>query len=159
MRTHGRDFRSGNAPVCYFPRMNATPGSAYDKVGGMVYFARMLDKIRLFAKGELRPDFHANLGQGADGFCTVFLRVNYAALKERVLAGGTDEEILEWCFANGRRLNETDIWIWNQCMTRLGWRDIAMHKLKQLKAQSGLAGRDDILTMMDYFEVDEGRQP
>ncbi len=139
--------------------MNKTPRSAYDKVGGMVYFARLLDKIRLFAHGELRADFHENLGKGADGFCTQYLRVDYAALKERVLAGGTDEEILEWCFTKGRRLNELDVWVWNQCMTRLGWRDLGMRLLKQLKAQSGLAERDDIMTMMDYFEVDEGRLP
>lgn len=44
-------------------------------------------------------------------------------------------------------------------MSRLGWRDIGMRQLKQLKAQSGLAERDDIVTMMDYFEVDEGRLP
>lgn len=139
--------------------MTATPRSAYDKTGGMAYFPRMLSKIRLFAKNELRPDFHENLGKGADGFCTEFLRVDYAALKERVLAGGSDEEILEWCFANGRRLSQTDIWIWNQCITRLGWRDIAQHKLKHFKTQSGLADRDDIMTMADYFEVDEGRKP
>ncbi len=139
--------------------MDKTPRSAYDKVGGMVYFARMLDKIRLFAKSELRADFHENLGKGADGMCTDFLRVPYPALKERVLAGGTDEEILEWCFANGRRLNEKDIWVWNQCMTRLGWKDVAALRLKHLKSQANLAERDDIMTMMDYFEVDEGRKP
>ncbi|MDB6017894.1 MAG: hypothetical protein JWR19_2383 [Pedosphaera sp.] len=46
--------------------MNTPPKSGYEKTGGMAYFSRMLDKIRLHAKGELRPDFHANLGRGAD---------------------------------------------------------------------------------------------
>ena len=63
--------------------MNKPPRSAYDKVCGMLYFPRMLDKIRLFAGGELRPDFHANLGKGADGRCADFLRVDFAALKDR----------------------------------------------------------------------------
>src|SRR5260370_4475998 len=85
--------------------MNATPKSGYEKVGGMMYFPRMLDKIRLHARGELRPDFHANLIIGADGFCTGFLHVAYADLRNRALAYGTDEEILRWCFENGRRLN------------------------------------------------------
>lgn len=44
--------------------MNKIPKSAYDRVGGMYYFARMLDKIRLHARGELRSDFHENLGTG-----------------------------------------------------------------------------------------------
>ncbi len=135
------------------------PRSAYDTVGGMVWFARMLDKVRLFARGELRPDFHANLGKGMDGVCCSFLRVDYAALRDRVLAGGSDEEIFEWCQATGRRLNKEDIWVWNQCATRVGWRDLASERLAKLKAEGGIAHRDDLVTMMDYFEVDEGRRP
>jgi hypothetical protein len=141
--------------------MNTTtpPRSAYDTVGGMQYFARMPDKARLFARGELRPDFHANLGSGMDRVCCNFLRVDYAALRDRVLADGTDEEILEWCQANGRRLNKEDIWVWNQCASRVGWRDGASARLEKLKAEGGLSHRDDLVTMMDYFEVDEGRKP
>jgi hypothetical protein len=139
--------------------MNTPPRSAYDKVGGMIYFPRMLDKIRLFAKGALRPDFHANLGKRMDAICCNFLRVNYADVKERALAVGNDEEILEWCFATGRRLNENDIWVWNQCVTRVGWRDEASRRLEKYKAEGGLSHRTDIVTMMDYFEADEGRKP
>ena len=38
--------------------------SPYAKVGGLVYFGRMLDKIRQHAKGQLRPDYQTNLGRG-----------------------------------------------------------------------------------------------
>ena len=135
------------------------PHSAYDKVGGMYYFPRMLDKVRLFAKGDLPPDYHANLGKGADGWCCNFLRIDYADLRERVLAGGSDEEILEWCFAKGWRPNETDIWFWNEGISRIGWRDAVTKRLEEYKAGSGLANRTDLVTMMDYFDVDEGRKP
>jgi gluconokinase len=40
--------------------------SPSEKVGGLFYFGRMLDKIRLRAKGELPSDYHANLGIGFD---------------------------------------------------------------------------------------------
>src|SRR5260221_9633524 len=119
--------------------MTTTPRSAFEKAGGMAYFPRMLDKIRLHAAGELRPDFHANLGMGADGWCSGFLRVDYDALKKRVLEGGTDDEILEWCYANGRRLNEVDMRIWNGFVTKLGWNDFASGRLEKLKAESNLA--------------------
>ncbi len=135
-----------------------TPRSPYDKVGGLIYFPRMLDKIRLHAKGELRADFHQNLGKGADGWCAGFLHVDYAALKERVLQGGTDEEVLKWCFEKGRALNATDVMVWNGFATKIGWNDMASRRLKQLKAESGLAHRDDIMTMAEYMEVDEGRK-
>jgi gluconokinase len=137
--------------------MQKAPRSPKDEVGGMTYFPRMLDKIRLFAAGELRPDFHANLGRFGDGWCTAFLRVEYDALRERVLAGGSDEEILEWCFVTGRKLNPTDLLIWNAFVAKLGWRDAGAPRLAKLKAESGLADRDDIQTMVEFMEVDEGR--
>src|SRR5947209_19076992 len=78
---------------------------------GMMYFPRMLDKIRLNGRGELAEDYQPNLGKPrtADGACTNFLRVNYGVLTQRVLKGGSDEEILDWCYTNGRRLNDGDL--------------------------------------------------
>ena len=75
--------------------------SPSEKVGGLFYFGRMLDKIRLHAKDELPSDYHANLRKDFDEKCVTFLRVNYDDLVERVKKGGTDEEILEWCFNGG----------------------------------------------------------
>ena len=136
------------------------PRSAYDQVGGIVYFARMLDKIRLHAAGELSADYHANLGTGFDGRCSRFLRVDYAALRERVLQGGTDDQILEWCCAQGRRPSDEEILVWNKFMVKRGWRDEddgSTQELESYKARSGLAHRTDLVTYFDYYEVDEKR--
>lgn len=124
----------------------------------MRYFPRMLDKIRLYQKGELREDFHENLGKGSDERCAGFLRVDYNTLKRLVREGKTDEEILWWCSKNCRELNEMDLLIWNSFIFKLGWNDFVSDRLNQLKAESGLSDRDDIETMADYFEVDEGRR-
>src|SRR5436305_15187325 len=86
------------------------------KVGGLFYFVRMLDKIRLHAKGELLSDYHANLGKGLDEKCVRFLRVNYDELVERVKKGGTDEEILQCCFSVGRKPSDDDIYVWKEFM-------------------------------------------
>src|SRR5205823_12344869 len=88
------------------PSMSTYPKSPKEMTGGMMYFPRMLDKIRLHGRGELGEDYLANLGKAraADGACANFLRVKYDELRERVLAGGSDEEILEWCYEKGRRL-------------------------------------------------------
>ena len=90
--------------------------SPSEKVGGLFYFGRMLDKIRLHARRELPSDYHANLGKGFDEKCVKFLRVDYNQLVERVKQGGTDEEILEWCFTAGRHPSEDDIYVWNEFM-------------------------------------------
>lgn len=134
------------------------PISAYVETKGLVYFARCLNKIRLHARGELREDFHSQLGQGFDGRLCAYLRVDYAALRDRTLAGGTDEEILAWCCDTGRDLNETDVIVWNEFLTKKGWRDGASESLANRKASSGLADRHEIETMVEYFEYDEGRK-
>jgi len=138
------------------------PRSAYDLTGGLVYFSRMLDKIRLHAAGALRPDFHSNLGLGFDGRCCRFLGVEYAALCPRVLAGGSDEEILAWCFIQGTQPNDEQILVWNKFMLKRGWRDEddgSTQELESYKTSSNLAHRSDIVTFFDYYETDEGRQP
>jgi hypothetical protein len=135
------------------------PRSAYDRTGGLVCFARMLNKIRLHAAGTLRPDFHANLGSGFDGRCCRFLGIDYAALRERAIVGGTDDEILAWCFSHGKRPTEEQVLVWNKFMLKRGWRDEddgSTQELEQYKAASGLAHRTDILTFFDYYDVDEG---
>ena len=126
----------------------------------MQYFARMLDKIRLHARGELGEDYHANLGKAraADGACLNFLRVNFDELRERVLAGGTDAEILEWCFEKGRRLNAGDLVIWNGFISKFGWNDFATPTLERLKKENGVADRTDIQTMGDLMDFDEKRR-
>ncbi len=138
--------------------MKSVPLSAYQETLGMIYFARMLDKIRLHAADKLREDFCDNLGSGFDSRCVNYLRVNYQSLVAHVLQGGNDEEILNWCFENGRELSEGDIFIWNQYLSKVGWKDAVAETLARRKKESGLEGRDDIQTMLEYFEYDEGRK-
>src|SRR5204863_4272248 len=91
------------------------PKSPKEMTKGMMYFPRMLDKIRRHARRELHEDYHKNLGaaKAAHGACCNFLRVTYDDLRQRALQNGTDDEILERCLEKGRRLNEDDIVIWN----------------------------------------------
>ncbi len=139
--------------------MKETPISAYTETDGMIYFARMLDKIRKKAGGTLREDFLENLGKGFDLRCADFLRVSYDALVARTLEGGSDEEVLDWCFQTGRPLNEGDIAIWNEYLSKRCLNDSGTPILEGRKAESNLQDRDDIQTMLEYFEVDEGRKP
>src|SRR5829696_6920587 len=97
--------------------------SPHQKTGGIVYFARMLDKIRLHLNGSLPGEYHPNLGDGFDSFCCRFLGLDYSALVKRVEAGGTDEGILEWAFQNGRQPNAHEILVWNEFMRKRGWND------------------------------------
>ena len=142
------------------PQNSAFPRSPYDTVGGIVFFGRVIDKIRLHAAGCLPAGYF--LGDQSDptwmdGRCTRFLQVTYQALTERVLAGESDDEILEWCFAHGRRPGDEEIVIWNGFMTKRGWRDPASAELEEIKRREGFAGRPGIRTFFDYQDADEGR--
>ena len=139
--------------------MPTYPKSPKEMTRGMMYFPRMLDKIRLHARGELHEDYHKNLGaaKAADGACCNFLRLHYRDLRDRVLQGGTDEEILEWCFEKGRRVNDGDLFVWNAFVSKLGWRDSAAGILQEAKTKHGLTDRDDIATITDLIDFEEGR--
>ena len=135
------------------------PCSPLEETSGLKYFPRMIGKIRLHAAGKLWEDLHANLGKGSDGALLALMRIDYEALKQRVLAGGTDEEILQWCEQQTRPLNATDKLVWNHYVTTLGWNDHISAILVNRKAESRLAHRDDIQTIAHYIDVDEGRKP
>jgi len=124
-----------------------------EQVGGLVFFGRTLDKIRLHAQGRLPADY--NLGIGLDGRVCRFLHVEYPALVQRVLAGGSDEEILSWCFEHGRKPNEEEILIFNLFLAKRGWRDDSSAELEEMKRKRGFAGRTDIQTFFDFHKADE----
>ena len=134
------------------------PPSPDAPVGGLLYFGRMVAKIRLHARGELRDDYHANLGKGMDGRLCNFLHVDYAALRAFVLTGASDEEVLEWCYAiGGRRLNADEMLIWNDFLVKRGWNDASTPILEMFKLESGFAARTDIRTFREFWAADEGR--
>ena len=136
------------------------PRSPYDMVDGLVFFPRMLDKIRLHARGALPEGYHNNLGREFDGHCLTFLHIAYSALRDRVVVGGSDEEILEWCFTNGRRPSAGEIEIFNGFMQKAGWRDSSSERLGALIQRSSFAHLDrQCATRFDFIEFDEGRTP
>lgn len=135
-----------------------TPRSPHDQVGGIVYFGRMIDKIRLMDTGELRADLHTNLGTGFDERSTSLLGIKYGDLAEEVKRGATDEAALAWAFEKGKRPSEEQIEIWNAFMSKRGWNDEVTATLIRRKKESGFEDRDDIQTMFDYLDADEARE-
>jgi hypothetical protein len=130
-----------------------SPGVALQ---GIVYFPRMLEKIRLHEAGELREDLHANLGKGFDDRCSKFLQVPYEQIAAKVKEGLSDEQVLEWCFSQFRP-SEEQIEVWSEFMRKRGWNDAGTEMLIKRKAEGGFTSRDDVDTMFKYIDADEGR--
>ena len=136
------------------------PRSPYDTVKGLVYFARMLDKIRINAAGALPKGYAEHLGEGFDGRCLRFLGVKYDDVKKLVLAGEKDEAIFDWCMKNGRKPTEEEIETWSGFMQKRGWRDEASDRIVFRLKEASLEHRDkEAVTMFDFIDLDEGRTP
>jgi gluconokinase len=78
-------------------------------------------------------------------------------LVEKVKEGASDTDSLEWAFATGRMPREEEIAIWNEFMRKRGWNDDVTETLDRRKRESNLSQREDIQTMFDYIDADEGR--
>ena len=145
------------------PYPTIIPGlrSPFDQVGGLVYFGRMLDKIRLHAAGKLPEGWRAARGTTIastfDSRCCRFLHIDYADLEAETLKGGGDEELLAWAFANGRKPSEEEIEVWNAFMTKRGWQDAGTQRLNERLAEIGLPP-GTVQTMFEFIDLDEGRR-
>ncbi|MFM8654577.1 MAG: DUF5069 domain-containing protein, partial [Verrucomicrobiota bacterium] len=95
--------------------------SPREEVEGLVYFGRMVDKLRLELAGKLPKDYHENMGKGFDASCCEFLGVAYGKLRERVREGGSDRELLDWCQSHGKKRDAGDRAVWNAYLSKRGW--------------------------------------
>ena len=143
--------------------MPSVPGlpSPYESLDGLVYFPRMLAKIRLHAAGKLPEEYIPYLGEAFEGRtfdsrCCRFLGVPYGEFVIRTLEGGTDAEILDWARTQGKNPSTEEITIWSTYAAKRGWRDDgAAHRAKW----TGDEGFDPaiILTFFDLIDAIEGR--
>ena len=144
-----------------YPTMIPGLRSPYEQVGGLVYFGRMLDKIRLKAEGALPEEWAALVGHGHagsfDARCCSFLRIDYDELVAETLRGGGDGEVLEWAFHQGRRPSVEEIEVWNAFLVKRGWWDAASARVRERLAEIGLES-GTVETIFDYIELDEGRR-
>jgi hypothetical protein len=139
------------------------PVSDHVKTRGIVYFARMIDKVRLHTAGKLPADFVGLLGfSDSTSFDARFCRfwsLDYDRVKARTLQGGTNEEIFDDLFAGRLPLNVEHVLAWNLFLLKRGWRDSGTSGVISGKARSGLTERDDIFTYVDLHDAEEGRTP
>ena len=136
------------------------PPSDYVETRGVIFFARLLEKIRLHAAGKLPPDYNLGFNR-PDTFDARFCRfwdVDFDALTDRTLAGGTNEEVFDATFAGRLPLNEEQVRVWNGFLAKRGWRDESSEDLADNKRQLGFDDRDDVQTFIDLHDVDEGRE-
>ena len=136
--------------------------SCYDKVGRLIYFGRMLDKIRLHAASKLPPDYAENLGERQ-----VHARRALLPFPRRPLFGDKKTHARRRARRSRPETGRTPTA--PRAPTKSATSGTASlpssagatkrsHVLPQRIQESGLTGKP-IETLIDHIESDEGRDP
>lgn len=138
------------------------PRSPKVLLGGLAHLARLIDKIRLRHAGLIQD--YNYLTTGFDKSLIELLNLDAQTFEQRVLAGGTDEALLEWVRIHGRALSEAEIRLWSRKVLTAGPGDEAARmrfqgRLLDVAAKRGvpLESLPPVTTWVEAIELDEGR--
>lgn len=138
------------------------PRSPKALLGGIAHLGRFIDKIRLRNAGQIQD--YNYITMGFDKYLVDFLGIDAKAFEQRVLAGGTDEELLAWVRANGHKSSDAEIAQWNKNLLASGPKDEAagqrfQGRLQEVAAKRGvpLSTFPTVSTWADVIELDEER--
>lgn len=138
------------------------PRSPKALLGGIAHLVRFIDKIRLRNAGQIQDYNYITVG--FDKYLIDFLGIDANAFEQRVLAGGTDEELLPWVKSNGRNLSDQEIAQWSRGLLTSGPKDDAARRRFQGRLQEIATKRSvsvnslpSVTTWADVIELDEER--
>ena len=138
------------------------PRSPKVLLGGIAHLGRFIDKIRLRHAGQIQDYNYITVG--FDKYLVDFLGIDGKSFEQRVLAGGTDEELLTWVTANSRKSSDLEITQWSQALLVSGPKDDAARqrfqgRLQDIANKRGVAvsSLPAVTTWVDVIELDEER--
>ena len=138
------------------------PRSPKAQVNGLCHLGRLIDKIRMRNAGQIKD--YNYLTVGFDKYLLDTLQLKGEELEERVLQGGTDEEIVLWIEARGKALTDDERTRWNDMVLKGGPKNEQAQqrfneKLENLATTRGVSVDQlpKLSTWIDIIECDEGR--
>lgn len=138
------------------------PRSPKILLGGMAHLARFIDKVRLRHAGQIQD--YNYITAGFDKYLLDFLQVQPAAFEQRILQGGSDDELLAWVRSQGRTPSAEEIQQWNHGVLTGGPKDDPARRrfqgrLADVAAKRGVPVETlaPVTTWADVIELDEGR--
>ncbi len=134
------------------------PRSPRETMAGWIYLPRYIDKVRLHLADRLHPDYQPNFGKGFDGMWLNAAGVTHEQMIEVVQNSITDGEVCDWVRQNVEASPAAKVAHREAMLNRPAPDDTAgQERVRQRKAESGLAGRDDVKTFVDLIDADEKR--
>lgn len=138
------------------------PRSPKALLGGIAHLGLFIDKIRLRNAGKIQDYNYITVG--FDKYLVDFLKIDPKAFEQRVLAGGTDEELLAWVKAHSKLLSDQEIVQWSQGLLSSGPKDDAARQRFQgrldeiaKKRAAPVSSLPPVSTWADVIELDEER--
>ncbi|MEK6762789.1 MAG: DUF5069 domain-containing protein [Nitrospirota bacterium] len=138
------------------------PRSPKALLGGIAHLGRFIDKIRMRSAGQIQDYNYITVG--FDKYLVDFLKIDPKAFEQRVLTGGTDEELLAWVVVHGKPLTPKEIEQWSQDLVVSGPKDDAARQRFQGRLQDvatkrgvSVSSLPPVSTWADVIELDEGR--
>lgn len=136
--------------------------SPRESLGGYILLQRLIDKVRLLAKGQLPQVYAANV-LGAeftlDGRFLAFTGLKAEALRQVIVSSRTDEEVLAWIRDHAKPATPIEKRAWAEQIDRYR-PDAALAEYRRRIYQE-LAKRVDVgsLSVLDLIDMDEARLP
>ena len=136
--------------------------SSHESLGGYIVLPRLIDKVRLLAKGDLPEPYAANV-LGAeytlDGRFLSFTGLDAEALRQAILSHRTDDEVLAWVQHHAKRATLSEIQAWAKEVD--SYRPDAALVEYRRRLYPDLSARIDVtcLSVLDLIDIDEGRLP
>lgn len=122
---------------------------------GLLHLPRFIAKIRKHLAGGLPKSYQRNFTKGFDGFLCLHLGIDPQEVVEIVRTSSSDEELDERL----KQLFPSDLkaHVWNRKVVQTGMSEMGREKLQEVKAQLGVADRDDLVSFADMIDYDEER--
>lgn len=131
------------------------PRSPHDKVGGITFLPRSIDKMRAHIAGT-NGAYNAKTGYSTALFS--FLGVTADEFEQIVRDNPTDEGVLQALTAR-KKLSPQEIEEWNQrSINRSPADEEAWARHWKQLADAGYGDRKDVRTMFDRLDLDDGRE-
>lgn len=142
--------------------MQQYPRSPKVLLGGIAHLGRFIDKIKLHNAGQIQDYNYITVG--FDKYLVDFLGIDAKAFEQRVLAGGTDEELLAWVKANGKPVSDAETRLFSRNLLVSGPKDETTRqrfqgRLDEIAKKRGVpvSALPPISTWADAIELDEER--
>lgn len=136
--------------------------SPRETLGGYIILPRLIDKVRLHARGELPPEYIGNLlkpGRTLDSWFLTFTGLDAKQLRAAIVAATFDEVVLFWVeqYAIPHTDDEKKEWAERIAARRPDAEGVEIRK----RNYPDLASRVDLasLNALDMIDMDEGRIP